>query len=261
MLSADDLVTGEAVALDLPAASVGARILSGLVDVAAMVAVAFGVLFLALVTTSHADGALQHVALVGSLMAIFLVYPTVMETLTRGRSPGKLAVGLRVVRDDGGTVTVQQSFVRALVAVPEIYALSGGPAFFCSLVSSRGKRLGDYAAGTYVVRDRVSLRLPPPVPMPPALAEWAARADLRTPPVGLALATRQYLSRVGTLDPDSRQRIGDLLAARMSAYVAPLPPPGTTSWDFLAAVGAARRERDLARLHRDEALKSRLTAL
>ena len=96
--------------------------------------------------------------------------------------------------------------------------------------------------------------------MPPALAEWAARADLRTPPVGLALATRQYLSRLPTLDPASRQRVGELLATRMSAYVAPLPPAGTPPWDFLAAVGASRRERDLARLRRDEALKARLTA-
>jgi uncharacterized RDD family membrane protein YckC len=258
MLSPDDLVTGEAVALDLPAASVGARIASGLVDVAALVAVGFVVLFLALVSTSHADGALQHVALVCSLMAVFLVYPTTMETLTRGRSPGKLALGLRVVRDDGGTVSAQQAFVRALVAVPEIYALSGGPAFFCCLISPRGKRLGDYAAGTYVVRDRVSLRLPSPVPMPPTLAAWAYAADLRTPPVGLALAMRQYLSRLATLDDASRQRVGELLATRMSAYVAPPPPPGTSPWDFLAAVGAARRERDLARLHRDESLRARL---
>lgn len=258
MLSADDLVTGEAVALDLPAASVGARIASGLLDVIALLAVGFGVLFAALVVTSHSDGALQHVAVVCSLMAVFLVYPTAMETLTHGRSPGKLALGLRVVRDDGGTVVAQQAFIRALVALPEIYLLSGGPAFFSCLVSSQGKRLGDYAAGTYVVRDRVSLKLPPPVPMPPGLASWAPTADLRTPPVGLTLATRQYLSRLPTLDLDSRRRIGDLLATRMSAYVAPPPPPGTTSWDFLGAVAAERRVRDLERLRREGALRARL---
>jgi uncharacterized RDD family membrane protein YckC len=258
MLSADDLVTGEAVALDLPAASVASRIASGIVDVIALGVVAFAVLFLALVATSHTDGALQHAALVCCLMAIFLVYPTTVETLTRGKSPGKLALGLRVVRDDGGTISAQQAFVRALVAVPEIYLLSGGPAFFSCLVSARGKRLGDFAAGTYVVRDRVALRLPPPVPMPPALAEWAARADLRTPPVGLTLATRQYLSRIAALDPASRQRMGDMLATRMAPYVAPPPPPGTPSWDFLAAVGAARRERDLKRLRDDQSLRARL---
>jgi len=259
-LTTDDLVTGEAVALDLPPATVGARMASGLIDVAAIVVLATGVLFLALVSTSGADGALQHVALVGSLIVVFLVYPTTMETLTRGKSWGKLVVGLRVVRDDGGTVTVQQSFVRALIGIVEIYVFLGGPAFFCCLISSHGKRIGDYAAGTYVVRDRARLALPPPAPMPAALATWATAADLRTPPVGLTLAVRQYLGRLPTLDPASRDRLGAMLATRMAEYVAPPPPPGTTAWDFLAAVSAARRDRDLARLHRDETLRARLTS-
>jgi uncharacterized RDD family membrane protein YckC len=259
MLTEDDLVTGEAVALDLPPATVGARIASGLLDVATLLSVGAVVLFAAFVASASADAALQHVALVGSLIVVFLVYPTLLETLTRGKSLGKLALGLRVVRDDAGTVTAQQSFVRALIAIVEIYAMSGGPAFFCCLVSSRGKRIGDYAAGTYVVRDRVRLALPPPPPMPPVLATWADSADLGTPPVGLALAVRQYLARLPTIDPASRQRLGDELAIRMSAYVAPPPPPGTTSWDYLAAVSAARRDRDLTRLRRDETLRSRLT--
>src|SRR3954447_11272462 len=102
MLSPDDLVTGEAVALDLPAASVGTRIASGILDVISMGVVALGVLFLSLVAVSHSDGALQHVALVGSLIVVFRVYPTPVETLTGGNCIGKLALGLRVVRDDGG---------------------------------------------------------------------------------------------------------------------------------------------------------------
>jgi uncharacterized RDD family membrane protein YckC len=260
MLSSDDLVTGEAVALDLPPASVAARIASGLLDVLSLGILGFCVFFLAMVVSFDADGALQHVAVVCSLMAVFLGCPTPVEALTRGRSCGKWALGRRVVREDGGTVTAQQAFVRALIAIPEIYALSGGPAFFSCLVSSRGKRLGDYAAGTYVVRDRVSLSLQPPVPMPPMLAHWAGAADLRTPPVGLGLAIRQYLGRLHTLDPTSSQRMGELLADRLSAYVAPPPPPGTQAWDFLAAVSAALRERDLARLQRDETLRARLVA-
>ena len=259
MLTEDDLVTGEAVALDLPPATVGARMASGMIDVATLALVGACVLFLALVATRNADGALQHVALVCSLIVVFLVYPTTMETLTRGRSPGKLTLGLRVVRDDAGGVTAQQAFVRALVGIVEIYALWGGPAFFCCLISARGKRLGDFAAGTYVVRDRVKLALPPPPAMPAALAGWAGAADLAAPPVGLTLAVRQYLARLPSLDPATRERLGEMLAGRMAAYVAPPPPPGTTSWDFLAAVGAARRDRDLARLHRDETLRSRLT--
>jgi uncharacterized RDD family membrane protein YckC len=260
MLTPDDLVTGEAVALDLPAASVGARIASGFLDVVGTYVVAFGAFFLAILLTARADAALQGVALVCAVVAAFLVYPTTVETLTRGKSLGKLALGLRVVRDDGGAVSAQHSFVRALIGIVEIYGLNGVPAVLSSLVSSRGKRLGDFAAGTYVVRDRVSLRLMPPPPMPPALGAWAATADVRSLPVGLALALRQYLGRLPTLDPAARQRLGEMLADRVSPYVAPAPPPGTTPWDFLAAVTATRRDRDLARLRRDAALRARLTA-
>ena len=204
MLSSDDLVTGEAVALDLPPASVATHVGSGIIDVMTMCVVAVSVLFLVLVASRDTDAALQHVALVGTLMAVFLVYPTTMETLTRGKSLGKLVLGLRVVRD------------------------------------------------------RVRLSLQPPVPMPPALADWAARADLRTPPVGLGLAVRQYLTRLPSLDPAAARTTGEMLANRLSAYVAPPPPPGTQPWEFLAAASAARRDRDLARLHRDESLRARL---
>jgi hypothetical protein len=49
-----------------------------------------------------------------------------------------------------------------------------------------------------------------------------------------------------------------MLADRVAPYVAPPPPPGTRSWDFLAAVSAARRDRDLERLRRDGQLRARL---
>ena len=135
----------------------------------------------------------------------------------------------------------------------------GVPAFFSALVSSRGKRLGDYAAGTYVVRDRVRLRLTPPTSMPPQLAQWARRADMAALPTGLALAVRQFLGRLSTLDPQSRTTIGTRLADQVSTYVSPNPPPGTPPEAYLAAVTASRRERDQARLHREAELRRRLT--
>ena len=92
--------------------------------------------------------------LVGTV-AVFVVVPTTLETLTRGQSLGKLALGLRTVRDDAGPISFQHAFVRALVGVVEIWVFTGVPAFFCALVTPRGKRLGDFAAGTYVVRERV----------------------------------------------------------------------------------------------------------
>ena len=86
--------------------------------------------------------------------------------------------------------------------------------------------------------------------MPPHLATWAQHADMTSLPTGLMLAVRQYLSRLPTIDPTSRVTIGARLADEVLKYVAPEPPPRTAPEDFLAAVIASRRERDLSRLRR-----------
>ena len=194
------------------------------------------------------------------MVFVFLVFPTAVETMTRGKSLGKYAFGLRTVRDDAGPISFQHAFVRALIAIVEIYMFFGGPAFFAALMSSRGKRLGDFAAGTYVVRERVRLRLAAPPAMPPHLAAWAAGADMASLPTGLALAVRQFLGRLPQIDPAARASLGGRLAEQVSAYVAPPPPDGTPPEAFLAAVVAARRERDSARLAREAELRARLTA-
>lgn len=259
-LTTDDLVTGEAVALDLPPAGLGIRMASGLLDVVATFTLLITLMIGLVVASARADGALVQVATLAAVIVSLLVYPTAVETLTRGRSLGKLAFGLRAVRDDAGPISFHHAFVRALVGVVEIYAFAGGPAFFSALLSSRGKRLGDYAAGTYVVRERVRLTLPPPAPMPPALAAWAASADITVLPTGLALAVRQFLGRLPQLDPASRATIGHRLAGAVSEHVAPPPPPGTPPEAYLAAVVAARRDRDAARLAREADLRRRLGA-
>jgi uncharacterized RDD family membrane protein YckC len=259
-LTTDDLVTGEAVALDLPAASLGSRIVSGLIDVAVTMILLVAAIFVFVVAALQADDALIWASFIATMIVVFLVYPATLETLTRGKSLGKLVCGLRTVRDDAGPITFQHAFVRALVGFVEIYGFTGVPAFFSALMSSRGKRLGDYAAGTYVVRDRVRLRLAPPTLMPPQLAGWARTADMTSLPTGLALAVRQFLGRLPTLDPQSRVTIGTRLADQVSQHVAPVPPPGTPPEAYLAAVIASRRERDQARLRRESELRRRLTA-
>lgn len=258
-VTADDLVTGEGVALDLPAASLGLRIASGLIDVVVTI-LSFVVLYIVLAVASipFEDAALTAAAAVLALIVTFLAIPSTVETLTRGRSLGKLALGLRTVRDDGGPISFHHALVRALIGFVEIYAFSGAPAFFAVMLSPKGKRLGDHAAGTYVVRDRVPLRLPLPPPMPPQLAAWARRADLAALPTGTALAVRQFLGRLATLDPASRDRVGRALLADVLPHVAPPPPAGAPPELVLAAVVAERRDRDLARLRRDDALRARL---
>jgi uncharacterized RDD family membrane protein YckC len=259
-LGEDDLVTGEAVALDLPPATVGLRVASGLLDVLVQLAALVVVYLVATVAVSEADDALLAVAAVVSTVLVLVVLPTTVETLTRGRSLGKVTLGLRAVRDDAGPVAFRQSFVRALVAVVEIWALSGVPALLCALVTTRGKRLGDVVAGTYVVRERFPFPGVRPVAMPPYLAGWAAAADMAPLPDGLALAVRQFLDRAPTLNPGSRAALGAQLCTQVLSHVAPAPAPGQAPEAVLAAVIAERRRRDEARLGRDERLRERLRA-
>ncbi|MEU0314344.1 RDD family protein [Nocardioides sp. NPDC006273] len=262
LLTDDDLVTGDAVALDLPAAGLGMRLLSGLIDVLVTCVLLVVFLILFMTATFDTDEALAWAAYIAATAAVLVVFPTAIETLTRGRSLGKLALGLRTVRDEGGAISFHHAFIRALVGVVEIYGTSGAAALITAMIHPRGKRLGDIAAGTYVIRVRVPLNRPAPVQMPPGLTAWASRADVAAIPVGLSLAVRRFLSgEVGTsTDPVRRHALAERLATHVQTYVAPGPPPGTPPEAYLAAVLATRRDRDAARLARDGDLRKRLTA-
>ena len=79
---------------------------------------------------------------------VFVGYPLVFETATRGRTIGKMVMGLRVVSDDGGPERFRQALFRALASLVEIWMLVGSPAVICSMLSPRAKRIGDIFAGT-----------------------------------------------------------------------------------------------------------------
>ncbi len=243
-----ELVTGEAVALDLRPASFATRALALALDLVVLVVLGIGAALAAGAVASFLDQAGASAVLLATVVLVVLGVPTTVETLSRGRSLGKLAAGLRVVRDDGGPIRFRQALVRQLLAFPEIYVSSGSVAAIASLANPRGKRLGDVLAGTYVVRERTGAVLAPPVQMPVELAAWAAGADLGRVPDGLALAARSFLERAGGLNDGSRREMGRRIAEALAVHVAPPPPPGTYPERFVAAVLAERRARTLARL-------------
>jgi len=254
----DDLVTGEAVALDLPPASVGPRILSGMIDYFTVQLLNYVIVLFGVLAAFHLDGAVAAGIILLCTLAAYIGYPVTMETLTRGRTLGKMAVGLRTVRDDAGPITFRHALTRGLIGVVEIYLLWGVPAAVAAIINPKGKRLGDMAAGTYVVRDRVRARLPLPVAMPPHLAAWAAAADIARMPDALAMAVRTFLPAAFSMTPSAREQMGQQLLEEVMLYVSPPPPPGNHPEYVLAAVIAERRRRDGERLARDAALRARL---
>jgi len=254
----DDLVTGEGVAVEVPVASVAARMASCAIDVLLVVVVlVVGLIAFGMLTAQSSEAVQGIVAIVLSTMA-FIGMPAAIETASHGRSVGKLALGLRVVRDDGGPATARHALVRALVGYVEIYLMLGIPALVTSMIHPRAKRLGDMAAGTVVVTQRARLRLTPPPMMPPTLASWAGAADVATLPSGLTVAVRQFLARAPGLSAQSRHTLGVELLHSTLPYVSPPPPGGHHPEVVLAAVVAERRRRDLDRLWREEQLRARV---
>ncbi len=253
------LVTGEAVRLEVRPAAFASRAVSGVIDLFLQGTILYGlVTFLAVLLVSvdaAAGAALSLVLAIGVLVGL----PILVETLSRGRTPGKLVMGLRTVRDDGGPIRFRYAAVRALIGFVEIFLFLGVPALITSLFTERGKRLGDVAAGTFVIRERNFQQSGPMALTPPHLMAWVRGADIRRLPDGTALAARQFLSRCAELAPESRSEIGTQLTAQITPYVAPAPPLDTHPEDFLAAVIAERRERDLLRLAREQATRDRLS--
>ncbi|KGM13083.1 RDD family protein [Cellulomonas bogoriensis] len=242
----DEIVIGEGVVLDQRPASFATRAVGAVIDLLALAAVGLVAVLIGAPLITNVDPAAAAALTIALVVTVLVILPATVETLTRGRSLGKVTMGLRVVRDDGGPVRVRHATIRSLVGVGEVILTVGSVALIASIVHPQSKRLGDMLAGTYSVRVRGGQRALPPLVMPPELAAWAAGTDIRRLPDGLALSVRQFLGRATTLHVASRIRLGHDLAGEVERYVAPGPPPGTHPERFLSAVLAERREREFA---------------
>jgi uncharacterized RDD family membrane protein YckC len=245
--SMPEVVTGDAVVLDVPIAQLPMRAVGALIDIAVIVIGYLVALMLWAATLTQFDEAVTAAIMVIFTVLVFVGYPLVFETATRGRSVGKMVMGLRVVSDDGGPERFRQALFRALASVVEIWMLLGSPAVICCMLSPKAKRIGDIFAGTVVISERGPKLGPPPV-MPPPLAWWAASLQLSGLGAEQAEVARQFLSRASQLDPQLRDQMAYRIAGDVLSRVAPPPPPGTPPQLVLAAVLAERHRRELARL-------------
>lgn len=245
-----DLVTGDAVVLGLRPARLPSRALASAIDLA----VTFVVFILVSVVLGVASVSLDEAAVaaigVASFLLVLIGGPVAVETLSHGRSLGKLACGLRVVRDDGGPIRFRHALVRGAMGLVEILMTFGAVASVASLVSARGRRIGDVFAGTLVIRERVaatgrSVAVPPP---PPWLVGRFAQLDLSAVPEELWLAIRQYLTRMQQLDPGVGRSIAERLAGELVARTGASAPQGVPAAAFLAAVVHERQSRDARRV-------------
>ncbi|MDG6108383.1 RDD family protein [Dactylosporangium aurantiacum] len=251
----DRLVSGEAVELDVRVARLGSRVLALIIDAFGQVALFMFLVVLAalfrLVSSAAGlfDDGLGQAVFTVILATVTLGYPAFFETVLRGRTPGKAAMGLRVVRDDGGPVRFRHAFTRALVGMtlewPGLLlpVVTWVASLGTMLVGRGGKRLGDWAAGTIVIHERTPASWGWVPAMPPPLRGWAARLDLTGLDDSLALAVRHFLARNREITEPSRTALGRALAREVAMCTTPPPPPEAPGWAYLAAVIAERNRR------------------
>jgi len=239
-----DLITGEAVVVDLRTAKFATRAVAFGIDVLVQAFALFIAILIVVVTAT--DDALRAAMMLSLSVLVLIGYPTTIETMTRGRSLGKLAMGLRVVRQDGGAIRFRHALVRALGGFfVDFWALGLGGviALFVSLFSPQGKRVGDYLAGTLVIRERVSKQTVTPLEMPPMMASWAGSLDLTALTDDLVLAARQFLTRYTELAPMTQWTLGTAIADDLGAAVRSPREQHIHPYPYIAAVLAERRNR------------------
>jgi hypothetical protein len=192
------------------------------------------------------EDAVFSILAIVALVLCLVAAPIAVETASRGKSLGRLAVGTRIVRDDGGAIGFRHAAIRALVGVLEIFLTFGGIAALVGLFSARTKRLGDLLAGTYSQYERVTRAPAPMFGVPAPLTAWAQIADVARMPDALSRRVAQFLAQAPHLTPERRRYQASQLAGEVTRFVSPLPPVDPEL--FLAGVAVVRREREYAAL-------------
>lgn len=235
------IVTPQGVVLDLEVAGVGHRGAARVVDiVVVMAALGAGVGLLELLPSTA--------ALVGQLIFGFLTifgYPVVAETFFRGRTIGKWAMGLRTVTLEAGPIGFREAFIRSLFQIVDIIASFGSIAIVSVMFSDRSQRLGDFAAGTFVIVDPRVVRHTPVVPFTPPMGaeQIVAEMDVSKLRPDQERLIRSFLLRIKELSGDARNEIGPRLAATVSEQLGHPYMFGLTAEPYLVAVLAARQMR------------------
>ena len=205
-----DISTPERVTVGYELAGVGSRMLAQVIDALIVTAIIFGILTAA----GTVQGPIALALAIGGITLSPVGYFLLLEWLRRGSTPGKAVMHLRVVRASGEPIGLSEAAVRNLVRIADFlpfgYVLGG----ICAMSSRDGRRLGDMAAGTVVVRTddgRDSAAFSG------TFTEVVAREEREPIPPDLIAVAAAFRRRARQIEDDARAA----LAARICARIEP----------------------------------------
>jgi uncharacterized RDD family membrane protein YckC len=232
----DRTVTPEAVTIAVDVAGLGSRMIAWLIDTVIQVVILVPILLG--VGAGDLSGSVELIVLSLVVFLVFWGYYPIFELSWQGRTPGKRAQRLRVVRTDGQPAGAAAIMVRNLIRILDVFIFPF-LAVISMIVTTRAQRLGDLAAGTMVVREG-KLTAPRPLSLPD-------RSDLPTvDATGLSEreydVIRSFLVRRSSLDPPARLRLAAQLVAPLRGRIGSLPH-GLGDEATLEAVAQSYRRR------------------
>lgn len=212
-----DLVvtTPERVSFDYQVAGLGTRAIAQLLDLLIVIGILAAVFAVALAVGAFgSDTVATLIAVMGGFVVV-IGYFWVSEALWSGQTVGKKAFRLRAVGDRGEPLTFMQAGIRNIVRVVDFLPYAYGVGLITLFANGKGKRLGDLAAGTIVVKDSDSVwlwQLPGGRPAP-ATPGTPPPPPLQPPPVLYAAASPGELA-LRRLDPDLRRFVSSYARRR-----------------------------------------------
>ncbi|MBD2337835.1 RDD family protein [Calothrix sp. FACHB-156] len=248
--------TPESVELEFTLAGIGNRAWALIIDyhILAFILVGFYILFWVIVV-QFSD---FWITVVGSNLGLWMIaiafiitftiyagYFVFLETLWQGQTPGKRIAKIRVVRDDGRPIGLQQAALRALLRPVDEFLFIG--AFFIMLTRQE-KRLGDLAAGTIVIQDQIPVGTATLTISEQAKslhAQLIEIADLSPLLPDDFAVIREYLQRRSGMSAKAKS----LLALKLSQQVQAIinleqMPAGVSSDEFLEAIYLAYKQKE-----------------
>jgi uncharacterized RDD family membrane protein YckC len=245
--------TPEQIALEFPLAGIGSRFMAIALDTLLQGLLYIVGIFVLIAAAKYAHtlpGSLSWVpaSWVPALVVLFIFciywgYFATFEILWKGRTPGKRAAGIRVIKDSGRALNVYEvigrNLMRAVDALPTLYIVG----IVTMMISKKNQRLGDYLVGSIVVHDKPGDEIHP---------DWSSATEAAFPSSELSKMTPEelvlietYLHRRSSLADGHRDATAYKIASRITAKTGIEPAPGQSLDEFLENI--AKQTRDVAR--------------
>ena len=195
--------TPEQIKINYTIAGIGSRFYAALIDIAVLTPIVLIGIYVTIRAMVDLNEMLNWLAAIAGVATFALLwgYYMVFELTTNGQSPGKRALGLRVIKVHGYPISFSDSAIRNLVRIVDFLPFFYGAGLLAMLLNKNWQRLGDLAAGTLVVKENTKVS-PNPVRTPTiqkstfVYADWIQLEQLTDAEL---VSIREYLSRRGTL--------------------------------------------------------------